>query len=128
MPGYDPKIGGVPEARQKAVGAEIDAQGQYILTANERTFDCPRLSGGIVVTIARIKDRKSSQPVSSASTSMRNMVSPIVGRGADNSPEAELAREQAKIAAYNQQLVQKGCKPVDVEAEYAKPLDQMVRY
>ncbi len=128
MPGYDPKVGGVPETR-KVVGAEIDGQGQYVLTANERTFDCPRLSGGIVVTIARIKDRqRGSETVSSASTSLRNAVSPIFGRGSDNSPEAELAREKAKIAAYNHQLVQKGCKPVDVEAEYAKPLDQMVRY
>lgn len=127
MPGYDPMTGGVVE-RRKAVGAEIDSQGRYVLTAAEREYECPRLSGAIVVTIARIKDRARSEPASGTSTSMRNTFSPLFGGNADNSPEAETGRERAKIAAYNAQLVQKGCKPVDIEAEYEKPLDQMVRY
>jgi hypothetical protein len=128
MPGYDPMIGGVAPPKPKAVGAEIDAQGQYILTAAEREFDCPRLSGGIVVTIARLRDRARGEPVSSTSVGFKNTLSPLFGGSNDNSPEAEAAREKAKITAYNRQLVARGCKPVDVEAEYAKPLDQMVRY
>ncbi|MDX2202759.1 MAG: hypothetical protein NW223_08410 [Hyphomicrobiaceae bacterium] len=127
MPGYDPLTGGVAD-RRKAVGAEMDGEGRYILTAAEREYDCPRLSGGIVVTIARLRDRERSEPVSGVSTGMRNVVSPLFGGSGSNSPEAEAGRERAKIAAYNSQLVQKGCKPVDIEAEYAKPLDQMVRY
>ncbi len=127
MPGYDPVIGGVPEKRAVPV-ADIDGQGRYVLTARERALDCKQTTGAILVTIARVKDRARSEPVSSTSTSMKNAISPLFGGSDSTGTEAEAARERAKIAAYNHHLSQKGCTPVDVEAEMAKPLDTMVRY
>lgn len=128
QPGYDPKLGKVAEVKVAERG-EVGADGRYQMTAGEQALDCKKLTGSMQITITRIKDRAERPAPSSTSSSIRSSLGPMFGgSNYDLDPQKELAREKAKLHAYNQALAQKGCKTLDVDALLAAPASGPVRY
>lgn len=103
--------------------------GKYVLSASERGLDCKQMTGSMLITIARLKDRMLRAKPSDLSTTVKNTVAPLYGGTTVNSdPDGEIAREKAKLYAYNDNLGEKGCKTLDVDGELAKPIDGPHRY
>ena len=53
------------------------------------------------------------------------MFSGLIGR---SDPQADHARDRAKLEAYNPQLASKNCQTLDIEAELARPPEGPKRY
>jgi len=127
QPGYDPSIGKVQEKPNIDIGSMQG--GTYRLSETEKKLDCKRILGSMQITISRMKDQADRPPPSSLSTSMKGTLSPLFGGSTFNAdPQAEVARDKAKLQAYNQALREKGCNTLDVEAELAKPPEGPKRY
>lgn len=126
MPGYSPPSAGVSMPPTGAPGAmEGD---RYVMSDTEKSLDCKHLTGSMLITIARLKDKVSRAKPSEMSTSMKKSVAPVFGGSTYNmDPDGEIAREKAKLHAYNRHLGDKGCKKLDVDAELARP-PEVVRY
>jgi hypothetical protein len=130
LPGYSPpplkerraaKL--VPEGAGEMVG-----EGRYELSATEKDRDCKRTLGSMQITIARLKDaafRAEPSQLSSVLQTGTATLSGGAGRGADR--QAEYARERARLDAYNRLLASKSCKTIDIDAELAKPPDEVGR-
>lgn len=128
QPGYDPMLGKVAERPKVDIG-EVGAGGQYHMSETEKAFDCKKLTGAMQITISRLKDKAERPNPSNTSTTMKGMIAPLFGGSSYNTnPEGEIAREKAKLHAYNRALADKGCKTMDVEAELARPPEGPVRY
>lgn len=128
QPGYDPKLGKVAEVKVVDRG-EVGPDGTYRMSAGEKALDCKKLTGSMQITISRLKDRAERPGPSSTSSGIRSTLGPLFGgSNYDLDPEKELAREKAKLHAYNRALAQKGCKTLDVDAELARPDTGPVRY
>lgn len=127
QPGYDPKIGKVQEKPNIDIGS-MDG-GSYRMSETEKALDCRKLTGSMQITISRLKDQADRPPPSSLSTTMKGTLAPLFGGSSYNAdPQAEVARDRAKLAAYNQALRERGCATIDVEAELAKPPEGPKRY
>lgn len=126
-PGYDPKLGKVQEKPNVDIGS-MDG-GSFKMSETEKALDCRKLTGSMQITIARMKDQAERPPPSSFSTTMKGTLSPLIGGSTFNAnPQGEVARDRAKLHAYNQALRDKGCTTMDVEAELAKPAEGQKRY
>jgi hypothetical protein len=90
----------------------------YKLTDAELKLDCGKLTGQMKVKIAVLRGDAGRPSASAASRTIQQVVTPVYGgtqRGAD--PAAEMARDRAKLDAFNARLVEKKCKPLDIDAE-----------
>lgn len=127
QPGYDPKIGAVQEKPKIDIGSMEG--GSYKLSETEKALDCRKITGSMQITISRLKDQAERPPPSSLSTTMKGTLAPLFGGSTFNAdPQSEVARDRAKLQAYNQALREKGCTPMDVDAELAKPPEGPKRY
>src|SRR5690606_17436058 len=87
----------------------------------EPATDCRKLTGRILIRIEHLKDAKARHQASLLSRTLQSVATPVFGGtsyGIDPARDARQDRET--IDAYNRRLAEKGCKPVDVEAELAK--------
>lgn len=108
---------------------KMDEDGNYALSNAEKAMNCRRITGSMQITIARLKDSYGRADPSALASAMQKTVVPVLGGstvGADR--KAELARERAKLDAYNEKLVAQGCKPLDIDAELARPADGPKKY
>lgn len=90
----------------------------YKLTDAEMKLDCGKLTGQMKVKIAVLRGDASRPSATVASRTIQQVVTPVYGgtrRGAD--PAAEMARDRAKLDAFNARLSEKKCKPLDIDAE-----------
>lgn len=127
QPGYDPKLGKVQEKPNIDIGS-MDGN-SYRMSETEKGLDCRKLTGSMQITISRMKDQADRPPPSGMSTSMKGTLAPLFGGSTYNAnPQAEVARDRAKLNAYNQALRDKGCATMDVEAELARPPEGQKRY
>jgi len=127
QPGYDPKLGKVQEKPNIDIGS-MDG-GTYRMSDTEKGLDCRKLTGSMQITISRMKDQAERPPPSGFSTTMKGTIAPLFGGSSYNAdPQAEVARDRAKLTAYNQALREKGCATIDVDAELAKPPEGPKRY
>lgn len=94
------------------------APGGYKLTAAEAKLDCPKLTGQMRVRMENMRANYAERSGTPASRSIQSVVTPLFGgtqRGAD--PMADLQLDRAKLEAFNRQLAEKKCKPLDLDAE-----------
>jgi hypothetical protein len=108
---------------------DVGQDGRYEMSQTEKSLDCKRMTGSMHITIARLKDAQARGEQSGLASSAHKNIAPLFGgstAGADR--QAELARERAKLEAYNRELAAKGCKTVDLEAEFARPLTGSKKY
>lgn len=90
----------------------------YVLSGEEREYDCKKLTGRMQVRILEVRDYTARDKSTKASHGLQSVVTGILGgskRGTD--PDGDYARDVAKLQAYNQQLVTKGCKSFDLSKE-----------
>jgi len=126
LPGYTP-----PPFKEKdkskltaMKSGEVDADGIYHMSELEKSTDCKRLAGSMMITINRLKLRNTEVGTSSLAIGANKTVTPFLGgsgKGLDR--DAEYTRDRARIAAYNQHLASKSCATVNIEAELARPPD-----
>lgn len=127
MPGYSPTADSTPKSPTNELG--YMEGGKYVMSGTEKALECKQITGSMLITIARLKDRSQAAKPSASATVMKNTFSPIFGGGAqDTDPDAIVVRERAKLDAYNRHLGEKGCKQLDVEAELTRPAEGPKRY
>jgi hypothetical protein len=121
MPGYTP-----PPFNEKKVvhpmrSGDMDADGTYHMSSQEKATDCKHLRGSMLVTITRLRHREGEVETSPFAIGANRAASTVLsssGKGLDR--DAEYARDRARLAAYNSHLAEKGCETVDIEAELAR--------
>jgi hypothetical protein len=128
LPGYTP-----PPLKErkttKSLGQPSGAmtgEGTYELSEFDKARDCKRTLGSMQISIARLKDpafRVEPSAVSSVLQSGSATLAGGSGRGADR--QSEYARERARLEAYNRLLASKNCKTLDIDAELAKPPEEV---
>lgn len=124
VPGYSP-----PSQRSskfQAMEGGTMVEGRYQLSEYEKNLDCRRLAGSMHIIIARLRDARDRARPSALATGAHKTVPIFTGGssvGAD--PQDTMARERARLAAYNRELAAKNCATVDIEAELAKPPEPM---
>jgi len=128
LPGYTPP----PLKEKKATkvighpSGEMTEEGSYELSDLDKARDCKRTLGSMQISIARLKDpafRVEPSAVSSTIQSGSATVAGSAGRGSDR--QSEYARERARLEAYNRLLASKNCKTLDIDAELAKPPEEV---
>jgi hypothetical protein len=128
LPGYTP-----PPLKEKktaklsvASSGEMTGEGSYELSDLDKARDCKRTLGSMQISIARLKDPAFRVEPSAASSAMQSGSAALAGgsgRGGDR--QTEYARERARLEAYNRLLASKNCKTLDIDAELAKPPEQV---
>ena len=101
---------------------DMDADGVYHMSSQERATDCRHLQGSIMVTISRMRHRAGEAGTSPFAVGANSVATSVFGgstRGLDG--DAEHRRDRARIEAYNQHLAAKNCPTVDIAAELARP-------
>lgn len=122
MPGYTPPPFKESKAIKPMKSGDVDQDGIYHMSGQEKATDCRHLRGSILVTISRLRHRDSEVKTSALAKGANQTLAPIIGgstKGLDR--EADYARDRARLEAYNRQLASKGCATVDIEAELARP-------
>ncbi len=122
IPGYTPP----PFKESKLVkpmrAGDMDADGVYHMSNQEKATDCRHLRGSIMVTISRMRHRASDAAPSPFAVGANSAATTVFGgstRGLDR--DAEHRRDRARIESYNRHLASKDCPGVDIAAELARP-------
>ena len=101
---------------------DVKGDGKYELGRDELAMDCKRMTGSMKITINRLRDGATRQGGSGLAEAAHKTVPLIIpGSTASADRQSSMARERAKLDAYNRQLAAKGCKTIDIEAELARP-------
>jgi hypothetical protein len=122
IPGYTPPSFNETKAVQPLKPGDMDADGVYHMSNQERATDCRHLRGSIMVTIARLRHRSAEVGTSPLAVGANTVASTLFGgstRGLDG--DAEHRRDRARIEAYNRHLAAKSCPTVDIAAELTRP-------
>lgn len=122
IPGYTPPPFKEKKAHSRAMQSGEMTDGQYEMADQEKLMDCKRTAGAMMVTIERLKYKNSEVATSNLAVSANKAPTPYTrysSKGLDR--DAEYARDRARLDAYNEHLTAKGCKPIDIEAELARP-------
>jgi predicted small lipoprotein YifL len=120
-PGYvPPSDSKSPLDRAKAFeSGSLSANGAYQVSAAERALDCRRLSGSMQIIIARLKDTPNRPQPSALAVSANAAVTTVRGGPRVLDVSTEIARERAKLTAFNGLLAEKKCKTMTLETELA---------
>jgi hypothetical protein len=123
VPGYTP-----PSFKDHTVkpmqSGDMDGEGTYHMSNQEKSTDCRHLKGAMMVTINRLRHRGSEVDTSPFAIGANKMARPLLGgseKGLDR--DAEYQRDRARLDAYNRHLADRGCPTVDIEAELRRPPD-----
>jgi len=121
LPGYTPPPFKENKLVQPSKSGDMDGDGAYHMSSQEKAIDCRRLRGSMMVTISRLRHKDSETPPSALAKGANQTVAPLIGRstkGLDR--DAAYQRDRARLDAYNQHLAAKGCPTVDVDAELTR--------
>ena len=124
LPGYTPPSFKESKAIKPKQSGDMDAEGAYHMSKQEKGTDCRHLKGSMMVTINRLRHRAKEVGTSSLAVGANKLATPLLGgsgKGLDR--EAEYQRDRARLEAYNRHLADKGCQTVDIEAELKRPPD-----
>ena len=116
MPGYTPESKRKPMLSAPDPGT-MTPGGTYQLSETENKLECGRLTGTMYIIIARLRDVKNSKPPSALASFAQKMSALTGGTEAGASLEDDIARERARLEAFNRRLAEKECKTLDLEAE-----------
>ena len=116
MPGYTPESKHKPMLSAPDPGT-MTPGGTYQLSETENKLECGRLTGTMYIIIARLRDVKISKPPSALASFAQKMSALTGGTEAGVSLEDDIARERARLEAFNRRLAEKQCKTLDLEAE-----------
>jgi hypothetical protein len=113
----------------KALSSGDVKDGKYELSQDEMAMDCRRMTGSMKITINRLKDAASRQGGSVLAESAHK-VAPLITQGSTASADRQssLARERAKLDAYNRHLASRNCKTLDIDAEFARANEPLPKY
>jgi hypothetical protein len=129
LPGYTPpplKEKKTAKLTGQTTSGEMTGEGTYELSELDKARDCKRTLGSMQISIARLKDPAFRAEPSAISSGIQSGSSSVYGgsaRGADR--QSEYARERARLDAYNRLLASKNCKTLDIDAELAKPPEEV---
>jgi hypothetical protein len=124
MPGYTPPSFKESKAFKPKESGDMDAEGTYHMSSQEKGTDCKHLKGSMMVTINRLRHRAREVGTSSLAVGANKLATPFLGgsgKGLDR--DAEYQRDLARLEAYNRHLADKGCSTVDIQAELKRPPD-----
>lgn len=125
-PGYEP----VSKANMKRLEAEakapppsggMTAQGTYVLTDQEKGYDCRKLSSLVQIGILRLRE-VDKRPQKSAFNDVGRQVHSILSPKQKFEGTANPVEERARIEAYNKALAEKRCRTFDIEAGIKAPV------
>jgi hypothetical protein len=126
MPGYSPPPFKEASKHSKPMeSGDVQADGNYEMSADEKAMDCKRIAGSMQITISRLRDPYSRMEPSSGARVAQSTATPVFGGsniGADRERMNE--RDRAKLEAYNRELASRNCKQLDIEAELSRAPDQ----
>lgn len=113
----------------KALSSGDVKDGRYELSPDELAMDCRRMTGSMKITINRLRDAASRQGGSGLAETAHTIM-PLVTQGSTASADRQgsLARERAKLDAYNRQLAARNCKTLDIDAELARAQEPLRKY
>jgi hypothetical protein len=121
-PGYVPPTASGSSLALPVTKSGAVANGRYEPSDDEKKLDCRKLTGSMHVMLSRIKDAPNRSKPSAAAAAIQGSAAPIFGGSTIGSDfDGELARERARLEAYNRLLAEKKCKTMDIPAELAKP-------
>ena len=106
-----------PPAGTAPASAPAAASPAYVLSEEEKSVDCKRLTGRMKIRIIQIRDYNARANTSALSRNMQLAHSQVWGTTVGINPDAEYTRDRAMLDAYNAQLATKGCKTLDLAAE-----------
>jgi hypothetical protein len=122
LPGYVP-----PSQKAKSkfstayTSGEVNAEGHYEMSEQEKLMDCKRTTGAMLITISWLRHRHSEVGTSSVAVAGSKVAQPFIGgsgKGLDR--DAEYVRSRARLDAFNRHLAAQKCATVDIDAELAK--------
>jgi hypothetical protein len=122
IPGYTPPPFKETKVVEPMRAGDMDTDGVYVMSNQEKATDCKRLKGSIMVTISRLRNRAGGASTSSLAVGTNKAATTVFGgssRGLDS--DAEYKRDRARIEAYNRHLASKKCATVNIAAELARP-------
>jgi hypothetical protein len=124
LPGYTPPSFKESKVFKPKQSGDMDAEGTYHMSSQEKRTDCRHIKGSMMVTINRLRHRDKEVGTSSFAVGANKLAAPLwggSGKGLDR--DAEYQRDRARLQAYNRHLADKGCQQVDIEAELKRPPD-----
>jgi hypothetical protein len=122
IPGYSPPPFKETKLVEPMRAGDMDTDGAYVMSNQEKATDCRRLRGSIMVTISRLRSRAAGASGSSSLAVGANKAATTVFGGSTRGldADAEYKRDRARIEAYNRHLASKKCATVDIAAELAR--------
>jgi hypothetical protein len=122
MPGYSPPPFKEPSKHAKPLeSGDVQPDGSYEMSTDEKAMDCKRLTGSMQITISRMRDPYSRAGPSVGARVAQSTATPVLGGSALSADRERLnARERAKLEAYNRELATRNCKTLDIEAELSR--------
>jgi hypothetical protein len=126
VPGYSPPPFKEPSKHAKPLeSGDVQADGQYEMSADEKAMDCKRITGSMQIAISRMRDSSGRVEPSASARVAQSAATPVFGGSSIGADRGRLfARERAKLEAYNRELATRNCKQLDIEAELARAPDQ----
>jgi hypothetical protein len=113
----------------KALSSGEVKDGRYELSQDEMAMDCRRMTGSMKITINRLRDA-ATRKGGSAMAETAHSIAPLITQGSTASADRQgsLARERAKLDAYNRHLASRNCKTLDIDAELARAQEPLRKY
>jgi hypothetical protein len=121
LPGYSPPPFKESKAVKPMKSGEVDQDGAYHMSSQEKATDCRHLRGSMLVTISRLRHKHTEAAPSALAAGANKTLAPLGRSTKGLDRDAEYARDRARLVAYNEHLAAKGCPTVDIEAELRRP-------
>ena len=120
LPGYSPPRGqgsdGRPEALKPFQSGSLDNKGGYVVSDAERKLTCGKITGSMHVIMSRLKDAPNRPQESMATKAAQTISGPAAASTPPPDIATEVAREKARLKAYNELLAEKKCPTLDIKA------------
>jgi hypothetical protein len=127
LPGYiPPSTKGKSKFASPYTSGEVNSEGRYEMSEQEKLMDCKRTTGSMLITISYLRHRNTEVGTSGTAVVASQTVRPVMGgssRGLDR--DAEYVRARARLDAYNRHIASQKCATLDIDAELAKAPEPM---
>lgn len=105
-----------PSATAGATGS-ITKSG-YTLSADEQALECKQLTGRMQIRILELRDYNERNRTTMAARALQTGSAAVLGGSqAGLDPDGTYATDRARLEAYNQQLLAKGCNAYDLDSQ-----------